>query len=76
MKKAPDAQDLDLPDPAFLDCHWRIAEILNASGMAEVIDLHLREWEELKESSHSLEADGSTDVGHLLRAGLWEHVKG
>ncbi|GAB1209408.1 hypothetical protein APSETT445_008181 [Aspergillus pseudonomiae] len=48
LKKAHDAQDLDLPNRALLDCHYRLAEILNASGMAEVIERNFREWEDLK----------------------------
>jgi len=38
--RAEDAQDLELPNAALLDCHYRIAEILNASGMAEIIESH------------------------------------
>ncbi|KAF7118935.1 hypothetical protein CNMCM5793_008573 [Aspergillus hiratsukae] len=43
FQKAQDAQDIELPSAAFLDCHWRLSEILNASGMAEVIEKHLRD---------------------------------
>ncbi|KAF5865276.1 hypothetical protein ETB97_004859 [Aspergillus alliaceus] len=77
LKKADDAQDLDLPSPALLDCHYRLAEILNASGMAEVIERNFRKWEDLKGSAPNLlRADGGTDIGHFLRAGLWERVAG
>ncbi|CAI7643200.1 unnamed protein product [Penicillium viridicatum] len=78
LKKADDAQDLALPNPDLLDCHYRLAEILNASGMAEVIDRHYREWEDLKVSAYNLilRQDGGTDIGRFLRAGLWERVIG
>ncbi|EAW21326.1 uncharacterized protein NFIA_064900 [Aspergillus fischeri NRRL 181] len=77
FKKAEDAQDLELPSAAFLDCHWRLSEILNASDMAEVIDKHLRDWDHIKGSTGgSLREDGGTDIGHILQVGLWERVVG
>ncbi|KAE8408287.1 hypothetical protein BDV37DRAFT_192651 [Aspergillus pseudonomiae] len=77
LKKAHDAQGLDLPNRALLECHYRLAEILNASGMAEVIERSFREWEDLKGSScHLLREDGGTDVEKFLRTGLWERVIG
>lgn len=39
--KAEDAQDLELPGAVLLDCHYRLAEILNASGMAKIIVRYL-----------------------------------
>ncbi|KAJ5578155.1 uncharacterized protein N7459_007119 [Penicillium hispanicum] len=76
LKKADDAQDLDLPNPALLDCHYRLAEILNASGMAEVIERNFRRWEDLKGTCNLLREDGGTDIGAFLYAGLWERVMG
>lgn len=75
--RAEDAQELELPNAALLDCHYRLAEILNASGMAEIIEKYHREWEEIKCSTgDSLKEDGGTDIGHILSVGLWEHVVG
>jgi hypothetical protein len=54
FKKAAGAERITLPNPVLLDCHFRIAEILNASGMSEFIDRMIREWEDLK---------GGPDVG-------------
>jgi hypothetical protein len=31
-------EDLPLPDPEYLDCHYRVAEILNASGLVVYIE--------------------------------------
>jgi hypothetical protein len=72
--RAEDTQDLELPNAALLDCHYRLAEILNASGMAELIESHLRDWEDIK--GGSLREDGRTDIGQFLRVGLWERVVG
>lgn len=41
-------KDRDLPSPILLDCHFRLAKILNASGMAAVFDFDFDEWEEVK----------------------------
>jgi len=75
--RAEDMQDLELPDAALLDCHYRLAEILNASGMAEVIERYHRDWEDIKSTAgSSLKEDGGSDIGHLLGVALWEHVVG
>ena len=42
------AEGIELPSGALLDAHWRIAEILSTSGMAENIDKHLKEWDDIK----------------------------
>jgi hypothetical protein len=76
FKRAEDAQDLELPNPDLLDCHYRVAEILNASGMAELIESHLRDWDDIKGSAGSLREDGGTDIGHFLSIGLWERAIG
>ena len=75
--RAEDAQDLELPNAALLDCHYRLAEILNASGMAEIIESHYREWEDIKSSAPDcLREDGGTDIERFLRVGLWGYVVG
>lgn len=60
------------PEPALLECHYTLAQVFNATGMGEEIDLKIRHWEDLKEefSGCSLAADGSTDVGSLIEAGM------
>ncbi|OJJ47740.1 hypothetical protein ASPZODRAFT_63861 [Penicilliopsis zonata CBS 506.65] len=73
--RAEDAQDFELPNATLLDCHWRLAEILNASGMAEIIDRNRRDWEDLKGSAGGqLREDGGTDFGQYLRVALWERM--
>lgn len=73
--RAEDAQDLELPSPALLDCHYRVAEILNASGLAEVIERYRQDWDDIKGTAGgSLREDGGTDIGQILRAALWERV--
>ena len=75
--RAEDAQDLELPNTALLDCHYRVAEILNASGMAEVIEKYRRDYEDVKETAGgSLREDGGTDIGQMLSVALWERVVG
>ncbi|KAK2788760.1 hypothetical protein FQN52_006516 [Onygenales sp. PD_12] len=73
---AEDAQDLELPSAVLLDCHYRLAEILNASGMGEIIERYQEEWERLKEYANgSLRHDGGTDLEQILRTALWTHVE-
>lgn len=55
---------LELPSSILLATHAAIAQILHASGMAEVIDRVLQDAEEIK----CLASDGSTDVQILLPA--------
>lgn len=78
FQQAEDANDLALPDPVLLDCHFRIAEILHASGMGDIIDRHFQDWEYLKEvgGRGSLREDGNTNVESFLRAALWAYDKG
>lgn len=73
--RAEDAQELDLPNAALLDCHYRLAEILNASGLAELIEKYHRDWDDIKGSTgDSLKGDGGTDIGHILSVALWERI--
>lgn len=45
--------------------------------MAEVIDTHLRDWDDIKRSTGgSIWEDGGTDIGHILQVGLWERLVG
>lgn len=72
-------EDLTLPDPAYLDCHHRVAEVLHASGLAEYIERKIRDWQDLKQSGGadgSLRQDGSTDISRILETALWTAVAG
>ncbi|KAE8144406.1 hypothetical protein BDV25DRAFT_96108 [Aspergillus avenaceus] len=78
LKQAKDAQRLDLPDRVLLDCHYRLAEILNASGLGYIIEQHIRRWKNLKVNTYNavIREDGGSDIGEFLHAGLWQHVMG
>lgn len=65
--------DFAPPHPDLLETHWRLAEILNASGMAEVVEKHQQEWEDCEVSA--LNPNGSTDVGSAVRMALWGRVE-
>ncbi|GIJ83899.1 hypothetical protein Asppvi_002730 [Aspergillus pseudoviridinutans] len=72
-------EDIPLPDPAYLDCHYRVAEILHASGLAEYIERKIQDWEDLKQSGETdgaLRPDGSTDITRILNTALWTAVAG
>ncbi|KAJ5099418.1 hypothetical protein N7532_006419 [Penicillium argentinense] len=64
-------EELDLPSPAILDCHWRLVEILNETRIAPALCRHFDEWKNLKKTYHGLAEDGSTDAAKYVRAGLW-----
>lgn len=76
LQQANGAEDVPLPSAVLLDCHWRVSEILNASGMGEEFDRHLREWEDIKMSTGDgcLKEDGSTDVTRYLEVAFWNLV--
>ncbi|KAH8805301.1 hypothetical protein F5884DRAFT_902333 [Xylogone sp. PMI_703] len=77
LHKALDAEDIRLPNLAYIDCHYRIEEILHASGMGDAIEQKLRDWEDLKEMGHgSMKEDGPTDVSQYLTTALWQPVMG
>ncbi|EER42430.1 conserved hypothetical protein [Histoplasma capsulatum H143] len=76
MRKAEGGEDVKLPSPELLECHWRIAEILNASGMSEIIDRIIKDWEYIKEGDEghgSLREDGKSNVSEILSAAFWAH---
>lgn len=60
------ATHIALPNPIFLNVHFIIAEILNASGMGETIDQHFQDLQDIG----CFCEDGSTDVSSLLSAAL------
>lgn len=78
FERAEDGADVPSPNLNLLDCHYRIAEILNASGMGEEIDRKQDEWDRMKRSilDGCLNEDGSTNVADILRTGLWQKVTG
>ncbi|KAI9927220.1 hypothetical protein MW887_003605 [Aspergillus wentii] len=65
-----------LPNPKFLECHYRLVEILHLSGMGEYIEKNLRDWEELRDASvgEQVQEDGSTDLVQYVRATFWQSV--
>lgn len=65
----------DYPKPELLDCHWRLANILHASGMAEAFAKDFREWDKLK-GLHLLRPNGQTDIEDVLshHLDLWAYV--
>jgi hypothetical protein len=73
--RVEDTPDLELPDAALLDCHYRLAEMLHGSGIGEVIDKYHQAWDNIRDTtSSSLKEDGGTDIGQLLSVALWERV--
>ncbi|PGH04984.1 hypothetical protein AJ79_06941 [Helicocarpus griseus UAMH5409] len=78
MQQAVGSEDADLPSSVFLDCHHRIAEVLNTSGMGEVIEKLTSEWEDLKtyEGHGSLDHLGRSDVSQILNIALWHEARG
>ena len=63
-----ESQTIDPPSPRLLAVHNAIAHILHLSAAGEYIDKILRDWENC-----SVQADGSTQLDHLvkLRLGGW-----
>ncbi|OJD15621.1 hypothetical protein AJ78_04141 [Emergomyces pasteurianus Ep9510] len=78
MQHALDSENVNPPSPIFLDCHRRIAEVLNVSRMEEVIEKLTREWEVIKlyEGHGSLDSLGRSDVSRILETALWQSVCG
>ncbi|KAJ9243408.1 hypothetical protein DTO169E5_2651 [Paecilomyces variotii] len=62
LSTSPGNEDIELPDPEFLDTHYRLAEIFHASGMDEEIDRHIQDFKDLT----CLAEDGSTNINQLL----------
>ncbi|KAK4040592.1 hypothetical protein C8A01DRAFT_15553, partial [Parachaetomium inaequale] len=56
---------IDPPSPRLLVVHRAIAQILHLSAAGQYIDRILRDAEE-----HGIQADGSTELGRLVRLGL------
>ncbi|OOF90161.1 hypothetical protein ASPCADRAFT_10910 [Aspergillus carbonarius ITEM 5010] len=73
FRQAEGHKDIPLPDPVLLDCHYRIAEILHATGLAEVIDRDFDRWDEMRRAPNAaqLREDGSTDITRYLEAAFW-----
>lgn len=62
---------IDPPSPRLLAVHCAIAHILHLSAAGEYIDRILRDAEE-----YGIQADGSTELGRLVRLGLGGWVDG
>ncbi|PGH16992.1 hypothetical protein AJ79_01376 [Helicocarpus griseus UAMH5409] len=73
--RADGVQGVPLPSRDLLACHWRVAEILKASGMDEVVEQLILKWEDMKDSSHGcLREDGTSDVSEYVKAAFWERI--
>ncbi|KAG2022013.1 hypothetical protein GB937_004107 [Aspergillus fischeri] len=71
------AENIPLPDPTFLDCHYRVAEIINAADLAPPIRNKIRDWRDLKkygDTNGCLRSNGSTDITDILNTALWPAV--
>jgi HNH endonuclease len=62
---------IDPPLPRLFAVHYAIAHILHLSAAGEYIDRILRDAEE-----HGVRADGSTELGRLVRLGLGQWAGG
>ncbi|KAJ9321909.1 hypothetical protein DTO027B5_5343 [Paecilomyces variotii] len=62
LSVSPGNEDIKLPDPNFLDTHYRLAEIFHASRIDEEIDRHIQDFKDLT----CLAEDGSTNINQLL----------
>ncbi|KAJ5888103.1 hypothetical protein N7495_008144 [Penicillium taxi] len=66
--------DLTLPSRDLLECHWRLAEVLNISAMAEVVELYWKEWDKAKVTApRELDKYGRTNIEDFLQRAFWEH---
>lgn len=63
---AENMQDLELPNATLLDFHYRLAEILNASGMAKLVDNYLQCFGYIEGS-----AGLSPDIAQILHLAFW-----
>jgi hypothetical protein len=71
------AENIPLPDPTFLDCHYRVAEIINGADLARPIGNKIRDWRDLRkygDTNGCLRRDGSTDITDILNTALWPAV--
>ncbi|GIK02898.1 hypothetical protein Aspvir_006961 [Aspergillus viridinutans] len=71
------ADNIPLPDPMFLDCHYRVAEIINAADLVWPIRNKIRDWRDLEkygDTNGCLRSDGSTDITDILNTALWPAV--
>jgi hypothetical protein len=58
-------ESVPLPDPDFLDARFRIAQILDVSGIGVKIDYYL--YQATEEDPTIINPDGSTDLGNIIR---------
>ncbi|KAJ9259377.1 hypothetical protein DTO207G8_940 [Paecilomyces variotii] len=66
LRASPGYEHIKLPDPDFLDVHYRLAEIFHASGIGYEIDRYIQDFEDLA----CFAEDGSTNVNQLLTVRL------
>ncbi|GFF84561.1 hypothetical protein IFM47457_06522 [Aspergillus lentulus] len=69
--------NLPLPDPVFLDCHYRVAEIIHAADLVGHIYDKIQDWRDMQrygETDGCLRPDGSTNITKTLNTALWPAV--
>ncbi|PYI04448.1 hypothetical protein BO78DRAFT_320413 [Aspergillus sclerotiicarbonarius CBS 121057] len=73
FKQATGYKDIPLPDADILECHYRLAEILNATGLGKEINWHFENWNRMRRAPEAgqLTEDGSTDLTSYLEAAFW-----
>jgi hypothetical protein len=77
FQRSEGAENISLPDPMFLDCHHRLAEIINAADLPYYIWGKMQDWKDMKkygETDGWLRSNGSTDITRILNAALWPAV--
>jgi hypothetical protein len=69
--------NLPLPDPVLLDCHYRVAEIIHAADLVGHIYEKIHDWRDMKkygETNGCLCRDGSSNITKILNTALWPAV--
>ncbi|RHZ57211.1 hypothetical protein CDV55_105973 [Aspergillus turcosus] len=77
FQRSEGAENISLPDPMFLDCHHRLAEIINATDLPYYIWGKMRDWRDLKKyggTDGCLRPNGSTDITGILNTALWPYI--
>lgn len=77
LKQAEGSENVELPAVELLDCHYRLSEVLNATGMGEYVEMKNNEWRRFRDGAGSghLREDGGSDFGLVLQLGLWQQVE-
>lgn len=71
FRDATRTEYLPPPNHEFLDCHYRLAEILHASGMGLCLERIIDGLDGMNGASGHMSENGSTDLSTSLRVRLW-----